>query len=255
MFPWSAFIGKLIELLLSKVVGKQLEFALDDRKRAAKAFLLFYEATVQIEILGKAFLTNAEPFLRGEQPRLYRAVFADLARDADRESTEFLASLKQLHSIIDLYDSDLARLLLGAGHMKGRLITSSFTDAMQFGFSPTKASVFALRYTAPSNALLNCDLHDILDSTRHAEEYLTMNNGVASGHWPKDLLFEMVTANTEFGVIEADRVDQLKMLFDLLQASLPSLTQAKDGLRKFMQDRFTFDDLLYATKRRSLDAA
>ena len=250
MFPWSALIGKLIELLLSKVVGKHVDLALDERKRAAKAFLRFYEAVVQVEILAQAFLTHAQPFLAGEQPRLYQAVFTTLSTDADHESTEFLASLRQLHPVLDLYDSDLATLLLGIGVIKGRLITSSFADAMQFGFNSTTKSVFALRYTAPSKRLISIDLAATLETALSTAKTLAAEGLPRSIGWRRDLLLEVVTSNSEAGVIEANDRNELKRLYELVEVSLPMLAMAKDGLRKFIQDRFSFEDLLYATKRR-----
>lgn len=254
MFPWSAFVGKLVDFLLSKLVGKQVELALDDRKRAAKAFLRFYDAIVQLELLGTSFINEVRPFLEGQKPRLYQAAFTALAKEADQESTEFLVALKQLHLIIDLYDPDLACVLVGVRAVKQGIVISSFTQCMRFGFAQNSDSVFALSYTAPSKRLLEENFRETLESSLLiARELLASNRRVVSpwADWPKDLLFEAIENNFEYGVIEANRIDQVRSLCDLLETSLPLLSQAKAKLRTFIQEKFTLEDLLYASKRRN----
>jgi hypothetical protein len=158
MFVWVGLIGKLVELILSKIVGKCLDLKLDERKRAAKAFLEFHEAVAKLEMVARDFLRAVHPAVVGEKPRLYRAPFDAIARDADAASRAFVDSFRELHQVINIYEPKLALLLCGISHFKQGMLTSSFTEKMKFELLPNPDSVFAIKYSVPSERLMRASL-------------------------------------------------------------------------------------------------
>jgi hypothetical protein len=61
MLTWVGFIGRLLDLLLTKVAGKQIDLALDEGKRALRLFVDLYDSVDDIVALTGTFLTRLQP--------------------------------------------------------------------------------------------------------------------------------------------------------------------------------------------------
>src|SRR5262249_12169042 len=111
MIFWVGFIGKLVDLILTKVIGKQVDLKLDERKRAARAFVRLHEAIAQLENAAWEFLALAEPVVEGRRSYLWKSPLRKLAGEADDASRDFGDALAGLLRVIGIYDSALAFLL------------------------------------------------------------------------------------------------------------------------------------------------
>src|SRR5215831_16474585 len=150
MLVWVGFIGNLVQQTLLEFIENFINIELDERKRAAKAFLEFHEALAKLETVANDFIREVHPVIVGEKPRLYRAPFDAIARDADAASGAFVDSFRKLHRLIGIYDSKLALLLSGISQFKHGMLASSFTEKMKFELLPNPDSVFSIKYSAPS---------------------------------------------------------------------------------------------------------
>jgi len=245
MFVWVGLIGKLVELILSKIVGKRLDLKLDERKRAAKAFLEFHEALAKLEMVAHDFLRAVHPAVVGEKPRLYRAPFDAIARDADAASRAFVDSFRALHQVIRIYDPKLALLLAGISHFKRGMLTSSFTEKMKFELLPNPDSVFSVKYSAPSERLMKASLEDSYEAVSQSADQLKADESrVWLREWPKDILLSLVEENLIESSIPDNRIAEITAFYEIVAKYAPLLTHAREQLARFLREKFTIEDLL-----------
>jgi len=249
MFVWSGFISKLVELILSKIVGKQLDLKLDQRKSAAKVFLEFHDALVNLETVAHDFLREVSPEVVSKNPRLYRFPFTTIARNADVASRSFVDSFCKLHQVISIYDTQLALLLSGISHFKQGLLASSFTERMKFELLPNPDSVFFIKYSAPSERLLGASLENSYEAAYQIADRLRISDGEWLKEWPKDVLLSLVEENLIEGTIPDNRVAEFTEFYKIVDMYTPLLTKAREQLACFMREKFTLEDLLYVRSK------
>jgi len=64
-----------------------------------------------------------------------------------------------------------------------------------------------------------------------------------------DYLLDLVQSNLIEGVVQADRIDQLKEFHYQLERQLPAASHACDKLKQFLQENFQLVDLLHVNER------
>lgn len=187
------------------------------------------------------------------KPRLYRTAFSNITYRAEIATAGFLNGLQQFHSALLAYEPKVALLLMGKARSKGGSITSSFLTPMRFELVPTEQSVFAIGYTAPSKQLLDYNFEHTYKAVAEAcwPRQLEMSLGWAMKYSPTDVLLDMVQSNLIEGVVQADRLDQLKELHYPLETQLPTVTRACDRLRQFVMENFALTDLLHVNVERT----
>ena len=112
MLTSGILIEKVFQFALDKLAGKALELRLDEKKRAAKAFLRLYESILDLEHCGTLFLAAIQPVREGRKQRIYDHWVKDLSTAIDDASQEFLKSCSDVHRVMYIYDPPLATLLL-----------------------------------------------------------------------------------------------------------------------------------------------
>jgi len=99
MVLWIGFIGKLVELILTKIDGKYVDLRLDERKQAARAFLALHEALIQLEAVAVGIRDEINAVLAGRRSYLWRGPFGRIVHRGDDASRAFADSLRELHPL------------------------------------------------------------------------------------------------------------------------------------------------------------
>lgn len=274
MLTWMGFIGKLIEFMTTKLIGKKLDLALDEKKRACKAFIKFFDSLSQLEMLFGEFVNYIEKFVAGSNSHIYRVHLAKVTSRLNDASNEFLNSLESLGPVIYLYDPNLTRLFSTMMHAKMRFVqvTSQFfqssheeydfgqesgnTDVesikqpiMRFDqFTVDNPNFRGLDFTMPSEELMEIDLNEIYDSAL-SERYATgmsiyQKSSTLDSY---DILLNLVKDKYIEEHLGPDDIDKLVALYPILKAHQEVLAQARESLREFIRQRFSLEDLLYVT--------
>src|SRR3954451_9085016 len=119
MFTFAGFIGKMIEFLVTRVAGKHIDLALDEKKTAARAFFRFHESVAQLKAILDEFLEYSETFIQGRNFNVRASRISAIAGKLNPASKEFVNSLEQLGPALALYDPALAKVLGRAARLKG----------------------------------------------------------------------------------------------------------------------------------------
>jgi hypothetical protein len=244
MFIWAGLISKVVDLILKLIVDR-IPPKRDERKRAAQVFLELHEALAKLETVARDFLREVHPVLVGEKPRLYRAPFDSIARDADTASRAFVDSFRKLHRVIGIYDPKLALLLSGVSQFKQGLLASSFTEKMNFGLLPNPDSVFSIKYSAPSERLMTASLERSYESTCQIADQRKGDGPFSLDEWPKDVLLSLVEDNLIEGTVPDNSVAEITAFYQIVTKYTPRLIHAREQLARFLRENFTIEDLLY----------
>ena len=249
MLTWVGFIGKLIDLVVTKIIGKQVDLKLDDRKRAARAFLGLHDALTTLGAIVSEFLAYVQPVLEGTQPRLYRAKGRDLATRGDAASRSLVEALHRLHRVIGIYDPQLALFLRGIVRGKKDMLmgfppTTSFASKMRFELAPNPESVFAIRYSAPAKALMEANLEDSYAAASRIAERLGSGGSDWIDAWPDDVLLSLVEGGSVEGWIPDNGVTQIRELHEMVSRYAPLFAAAQEQLEGFIRKTFAIEDLL-----------
>ena len=240
MIRWVGFMGKLLELVLSKLVGKKIEMRLDTKKQAAQAFLRLHDALGLLEVATTRFLEETGAVAAGEKPRLFSVPVNEVVREADIASKKFVQALKSLCPVIAIYDQNLAKLLLGVYGFKRAMVTSGFSELMTFQTRVNPDSVFFIESSAPMSEAAGQDLQKAYQQVAAIELR-------RFGGWPKDTLRSIVEKQLVQDRIADDDLDRIKELHKVLSAHLGILSTARLQLADFLREHFSLEDLLYVS--------
>jgi hypothetical protein len=277
------FIGKLVEFVATKLVGRKLDLAMDEKKKACKAFLKLLDSLSELERLFSEFVKYVETLVAGRNSHIYRAHIERITSKLNDASKGFLNSLETLGPVISLYDPHLTRLLSSMMHMKLRfvLMASQFFQASNEeysqddsvsveqvvetlddrGFEHVEVSKHVvmrfdrlvvdnpnfrgLDFTLPSEELMAVDLNDVYEQS--LTEPKTVRQAPPSfGTIPStDILLNLVKDKYLEIRVGPDDIDILIDLYPTFKSHQQVLRQAIESLREFIRDNFSFEDLLY----------
>lgn len=280
MLTWMGLVGKLIDLIVNKVVGKKIDLALSDKKRAAKAFIRFYEATFRLEMILAAFLTYAELFIdrEGSTKPPYRIMYEQTLKTKlgglRGASHDFVESMSELGHVLYFFDKPLASLFARVEMMKrGMLknvyyffadsvsreveseynqgVSSEHRDIPTAKFRPTLepanqfGNLSGIEFTMPSDALMELDFNEQFEQVF---AYIKDESYWEQFYNHQDFVVTILESNIENGYIGATDKDKLIELYGKLKAHTEILTQAREKLRDFIQTQFTISDILSVSK-------
>ncbi len=262
MITWAGFIGKLIEFVLTKLIGMKIDLTLNQKKRTCKAFLDFYHATYRLERITGQFVKKLELVTNEKRDRLYSSWFDGMSKEIESASIDFLKSVEKVRRVINIFDPDLDLLADRVVGLKGNLIAaasialSDLDIRFELIWNRKRNSVFSqqditslasIEYTRPHESLMKADLEDLflkIKKARKDESYRLAN---ALG-MPNDLLFALIHDNIVSDKLKPDDILKINQLHDVLAEHLQVLVKARELIRKFIETRFSIEDLLYVSK-------
>jgi len=252
MITGASFIGKLIEFLATKLLGKRVDLALDDKKRACRAFLNLYESISKLELITRTIVSKLEPVAQNNKERIYSRWLEELSPQVDSTSIALLQSIDNLGPVVSLFDPDLAALFsrLVEGKKGIFFYVSSVSSVREFRFEirwkesspPAKSkSLEAIRYTKLSKEIT-------LDDLEGAYAGIKKLAGIPKVEWPRDVLSALIQDKLIEDYLSPTDKTKIKELYDALRTHLEILMQAREKLGEFIKNRFSIEDLLYVMK-------
>jgi hypothetical protein len=252
MITGAGFIGKLIEFLVIKLLGKRVDLAIDERKRACRAFLNLYESLSKLELIIGTIVSKLEPVAQNNRERLYSRWLDALSPQIDSTSIDLLRSIDSLGPIVSLFDPDLAAFFsrLVEGKKGIFFYVSSASSVREFRFEikwresspPAKSkSLEAIRYTTLSKEVTLGDLEGTYAGIKKLA-------GIPKVEWPRDVLSTLIQDRLVDDYLTPTDQTKIKELYDALRTHLDVLAQAREKLGEFIKIRFSIEDLLYVMK-------
>jgi hypothetical protein len=237
----ASLILKVIEFILTKIAGKAIEWRMDEKKRAAEAFLGLFDAVTGLRSTIDEFVRHLNPIVRGERglwmPRDWTVEFSERV---DQRSKEFIEAVNRVRKVIEVYDLDLYLLLSNMRQGKESLVrlartapSSPFSilqKAFYVEFKGFKRSDFAgVHYSIPPD----------IDE----QELEAVYAGAGNGKWQTGLLSDLIKLGIDQTVRKGDTTEALVLHKVLLRQS-QLFSDTSDALRKFIKNNFKIEDLL-----------
>jgi len=247
MIGWIGFFGNLTEFLAKKLLDRQFNLALDERRIACRALVSFHNTLVELENATDQFLAKLEPIANGEKTILFPFWIRQIIDQMDEAIVKFKKIFPDIIPAMNILNPELAGLLTGiAVGKKGglRKTTTSAFKAMEFTVHWKGDNDYeTIDITIPTADLVDTNwerqLHIV--TTRDKAKYITRNS-----EWPNDLLEHLVVNNSRKLVIRATDVDKIIELYRILSDHLRLLKKARSLLAEFIKNNFKIEDILGA---------
>jgi hypothetical protein len=255
MLTLTGLIGKIVELILSKVIGRQIDLALDEKRRAARAFVRFHESLNRLTSVLDEFLKYTQSFLEERNFHLRFSLIESHFERAKSASKEFLESLDQLGSILFLYDPTLGAMLSRISRIKGPMINNVyafFVDSKNgwdakpaFSYRKVEEYFCSLELALPNDKIIEHDWEQWYKSAEQGVRVQGNTRGEVRAIEDSMTAFtEFMRENFETIHIEPTDVAKLSRLHSMLKEHRRLLCDSTEGLRKFIGDNFSISDVL-----------
>ncbi len=251
MITWAGLAGKLIEFLATKLLGKKLDVALDERKRACRAFLRLHDALYDLEHLTLRVVGILDRVAVAGKPRLYSAWFRGLQDEIKASTSTFIDAAAEVSQVLEVLDPALL-LAFGSVHAsKGGLIAAAskvFSGQVAQFDVECQASSDRLRrisYTVPPKSLMTLDLEELYKSM--ADKPLP--RGMLGGS--SDTLARRLPQKNPVERLTPIDVSGIQGLSALLSNHLVLVGRAREKLRELIATKFSIEDLLYVGSKKT----
>ena len=241
----TGMVAKLVEFVLTTIVGKQLDLRLDDRKRVSRAFLALFDAILEVERVVKEFKDHLAPVIKGRRGFwMPKAWSLDYFSRAQKASDHFVDALTKVGSAISIYDLSLRLLLDDIYRSKTLLVRSPLQfEELNFEVEYNEATFKRLVYSVPSAALDSKAFERLRKTVENISEALLSQDLRAE---PSAFTIEPPTLSEYLVEQEILPDDDLGVssLYTFLEKHLQALASARESLAKFMRDNFKIEDLM-----------
>jgi hypothetical protein len=241
MVTWSGFIAKVVELLISKVVGKKIDLALDDRKKAARTFLRLHHLLNELEAITREIRSNIDNPNR-DYPRMRGAWIHEIDERVANLSNDFFRLSDDLDMVLSFFDPVLQKALANLAYSKFSLLVCASHGWHSAAVDLPKS--IEVTYTYPDERLMSIDLE-------FHYQWLLQNKEpkLDSLDWPQSVLIgieqdEMIREDSipcDPGESRLIRIAELRRVLDI---HLTLLTEANAALRAFIGKTFRIEDVL-----------
>jgi hypothetical protein len=271
MFGFVGVVGKVIDLVLTRVAGKHIELSLDKKHQAAKAFVRFYESVTDLQAVLDEFLKYSESFVLQRNFNLRASRIAPIIARLQPASREFVESLGHLGPALRLYDPPLADVLGRIVVMKHGLLQNVYsffaqsieaevsrngpypraplTSPAAFGYSRVDEYFCSLDLTMPNDILMEVDWNELVERSAHVKGIDIVNLFSAERVRAREIerntnLLEIIQNNVEHLHIDHSDLPRLTSLHFKLQQHRQILSDALERLRNFIAGQFSISDVL-----------
>lgn len=256
MLTGIGLIGKLVEFLATKLIGRKIDLALDDRKRACRAFTELYYCIDRLEEITSHFLNEIDLYLNGEagsgvEGNAYWIIneFHNQSYAIESVSRRFLEIKAELGWAVEIFDPILAaavdqlyRFKYSFLYFISNSIETKDKDGKKFQL---------LEYKKPSSKILTIDMDSYYDWVKQNQGKEVDRDAV---EWPINFLwfseFEEGFTDVGFGVEDIEAAKQFR---EVIKSHAHALSEARERLREFLIANFKLDEVLYVSKGLSRD--
>ena len=241
MIMGAGLLSKFVELVASKLIGKRLDMALDDKRRACYSFVEllsimkgFYAVTTSfVEELEE---NDAESWVTINLIVIHRRTIGSL-------TSRFFELSDNLCLTLEVLDPALAELFQQVHTFKGSLFYSLADSITIPEEEPRNQSVI---YRRPSERVLAIDLEQFYQSLPSHRAEDTARPWI----WPTELV-EVADWEAAFPSIQFKVHDKEKLveLVNDLKDQASRLHSAIEQLRVLIKDNFTLDEVLASSNK------
>jgi len=115
----SVLFAKAIEFIVTKLISKKIDLAMDKKSRAAHAFWDLYNSLIEADKLLAKVINVFTEACENQKHIVFSKKLVELAPEIDSCSKTFFTALHNTISAVHIFDPNLAILLAGIQNMKG----------------------------------------------------------------------------------------------------------------------------------------
>jgi hypothetical protein len=236
----------MIDFMVSKLAGKQLDLFLDEKKKACKVFVKLYFSMEQLEEITSEFLADLEPITRGEQTHLSPSFsLAEMSVRIDNNSQNFLEAVDHLSSVLEVYDPILRSALSQLSYYKFSFLMTasrSFMLEKKEGYY-----IEAIKYDKPVDKVMGIDLEEHYQWLEKVGDVYSLDYDL---EWPQNILVYFFNdEDIEEGRINIRDKESLVEFYNLLKPHAEIMSTARERLRELIKSKFSIEDVLFVSSR------
>jgi hypothetical protein len=251
MLTGIGLIGKLVEFLATKLIGRKIDLALDDRKRACRAFTELYYCVDRLEEITSKFLTEIDLCLDAADDssadgKAYWVIneFHNRSYSLEAVSRRFSEIGSEVGWAVEIFDPTLAEAVDQLYCFKYSFLYF-ISDSIEIKDQDGK-NFQLLAYKEPSPKILKIDMDSYYD-------WVKQNQGKkidrSAAEWPINFLrfseFEEGFTDAVFGIEDIEAARQFR---DVIKTHAGVLSEARKKLREFLTTNFNLEEVLYVSK-------
>jgi hypothetical protein len=241
MLMGAGLLSKFVELVTTKLIGKRLDLALDEKRRACYSFVELFFVLQGFAVITKAFVAELEA--SNFESWVTINLMCKNGQTIKALTTRFFDLHEDLSLTLDVLDPTLAEVFDRVHSFKGSIfyaIAESITIPVE---EPRNQSIL---YRRPAEPLLAIDM----DAYYQTLESFQGDKWDAPWIWPSELTelpdYEAAFPSIQFKTGDKERL--IAFTHDLRrQAQL--LDTAIEKLRALIKDNFTLDEVLSSSRR------
>jgi hypothetical protein len=260
MLAWLDILSKTLEFVAQKLLGKRIDLSLDQKQKACRGFLEFYDLLFDLEDLAIEFAHLIDPSTHQDRPRRYSYRFAELADRAKALSDDFARKAEGLAVGISIYDPALFRAIgqimhskwsWGLGLSRALSPSGNWFDVIRREDSPLppeNRQIERINFKALEQEGESLDLEWTYEE---GQRRLLGGEKIDPRMSWNDILAEVVTPLITFKSITIEDLEARDYLASDILEHLRLLNKAREGLALFIRDNFNIDDVLASAQRKS----
>jgi hypothetical protein len=245
MITGQGLIGKLVYFLATKLLGRQIDISLDDRKRACRAFTELYFCIEYLEELSDRILASLNEAIKTNDI-LYLISELHMVRKAiDSLSWRFLELGFELNWALEIFDPVLAHAVNQLYRFKFSFL-HFISDSIEIKDKGGKSNNI-IKYMKASKRILSIDMESYYAWIQESKDKKISDPDKLD--WPIRML-EYSVFSEDFVETEIEVEDEkaLTALHNIIKEHNSNLTDAREKLREFLIKNFKVEEILFVSK-------
>jgi len=245
MLIWQGVIGKMIGFMTSKLIGKRIDLALDEKKKAARAFVKLYFAMEQLEEITSRLIEHLENVQSGNEIYIRGGALLYISQMIDANTWVFLDSVEDLRRVIGLYDPVLSAELVQLSTYKASFLMNA-SETFKVEEDPTNNHLF-VTYSKPADKFLTIDFDETYEWLKAREDLYDVRDVF---EWPQNFVVRYCIEedDLETAVVKLDDTHAVMKFFEMLKQHSAVLSAGKERLRSLIISQFKAEDILFVSK-------
>jgi hypothetical protein len=241
MLMGTGLLSKFVELVASKLIGKRLDLAMDEKRRACHTLVELYSILLGFSSIASKMVVELEES-EFDSVTPISLIYVN-HKSIQAQTVRFFDLGDDLSLTLGVVDPALAAVFDQIHHFKASVFYALSESISIPEDGPRNQSI---AYRHPSDRLLEIDMNAYYQTL----EAFRNDYWQAPSIWPDDILMspEYSVAFTSVRFATDDK-QQLIAFTDDLKLQLESLNRAAEHLRVLIKDNFTLDEVLTGSKR------
>jgi hypothetical protein len=241
MLMGTGLLSKFVELVASKLIGKRLDIALDEKRRACYSFVELLSILKGFHSITEGFIQEIDQY-EGESWVTIN-LLAIHRQTVQSLTTRFFVLNNDLFLTLDVLDPALAEIFSQIHTFKGSIFYALADSITIPEEEPRNQSIV---YRHASDRVLAIDMEAFYRSLQG----LRKDDQDRPWIWPVELA-EVADWQAAFPSIQfkTNDIEELKRFVNDLRGQLHLLKMAVDQLRTLIKDNFTLDEVLASSRK------